>query len=87
MLYLTPTMIPSVNFASDGVSRAKDWVSVDSGTRASHYAPSVPSPFVPYVHLRETKGTKPVLFPTFVGKKVDLSPLACEDAKTDAQII
>ena len=72
MLYLTPTMIPSVNLAFDGVSRAKDCVSVDSGTRASHYVPSVPSP---------------VLFLTFVGKKVDLSPLACEDAKTDAQII
>ena len=33
MLYLTCTMISSVDFACYGVSRAKDWVSVDCGTR------------------------------------------------------
>ena len=33
MLYLTCTMISSVGFAHYGVSRAKDWVSVDCGTR------------------------------------------------------
>ena len=32
MLYLTCTMISSVNLACYGVSRAKDWVSVDYGT-------------------------------------------------------
>ena len=33
MLYLTCTMISSVDLAHYGVSRAKDWVSVDCGTR------------------------------------------------------
>ena len=32
MLYLTYTMIFSVDFAHYRVSRAKDWVSVDYGT-------------------------------------------------------
>ena len=32
MLYLTCTMISSVDLAHYGVSRAKDWVSVDCGT-------------------------------------------------------
>ena len=32
MLYLTCTMISSVDFAHYGVSRAKDWISVDCGT-------------------------------------------------------
>ena len=32
MLYLTCTMISSVDFAHYSVSRAKDWVSVDCGT-------------------------------------------------------
>ena len=32
MLYLTCTTITSVDFAHYGVSRAKDWVSVDCGT-------------------------------------------------------
>ena len=32
MLYLTCTMISSVDLALYGVSRAKDWVSVDYGT-------------------------------------------------------
>ena len=32
MLYLTCTMISSVDLACYGVSRAKDWVSVDCGT-------------------------------------------------------
>ena len=32
MLYLTCTTITSVDLAYYGVSRAKDWVSVDSGT-------------------------------------------------------
>ena len=31
MLYLTCTMISSVDLAHFGVSRAKDWVSVDCG--------------------------------------------------------
>ena len=33
MLYLTCTIITSVDLAHYGVSRAKDWVSVDCGTR------------------------------------------------------
>ena len=32
MLYLTCTTITSVDLAKYGVSRAKDWVSVDCGT-------------------------------------------------------
>ena len=32
MLYLTCIMISSVDLARYGVSRAKDWVSVDCGT-------------------------------------------------------
>ena len=32
MLYLTCTTITSVDLAHYGVSRAKDWVSVDCGT-------------------------------------------------------
>ena len=32
MLYLTCTMIPSVDLAQYGVSHAKDWLSVDCGT-------------------------------------------------------
>ena len=34
MLYLTCTIITSVNLAHYGVSRAKYWVSVDCGTKA-----------------------------------------------------
>ena len=34
MLYLTFTTITSVDLAHYGVSRAKDWVSVDCGTTA-----------------------------------------------------
>ena len=34
MLYLTCTTITSVDLAHYGVSRAKDWVSVDCGTKA-----------------------------------------------------
>ena len=33
MLYLTCTTITSVDLAFYGVSRAKDWVSVDCGTK------------------------------------------------------
>ena len=36
MLYLTCTTITSVDLAHYGVSRAKDWVSVDCGTRISN---------------------------------------------------
>ena len=32
MLYLTCTMISTVDLAHYGVSRSKDWVSVDYGT-------------------------------------------------------
>ena len=32
MLYLTCTTIASVDLAHNGVSRSKDWVSVDCGT-------------------------------------------------------
>ena len=35
MLFLTCTTITSVNLAHYGVSRAKDWVSVDCGTRGT----------------------------------------------------
>ena len=35
MLYLTCTTITSVDLAHYGVSRAKDWVSVDCGTKYS----------------------------------------------------
>ena len=38
MLYLTCTMISSVDLAHYGVPRAKDWVSVDYGT--SHFVPT-----------------------------------------------
>ena len=34
MLYLTCTMISSVDLAHYGISRAKDWVSVDCGTNS-----------------------------------------------------
>ena len=37
MLYLTCTMISSVDLAHYGVSHAKDWVSVDCGTNAFVY--------------------------------------------------
>ena len=37
MLYLTCTMISSVGLAHYGVSRAKDWVSVDCGTTLYHF--------------------------------------------------
>ena len=33
MLYLTCTTITSVDLAHNAVSRAKDWVSVDCGTK------------------------------------------------------
>ena len=48
MLYLTCTMISSVDLAHYGVSRAEDWVSVDCGTKhggrclyleVAHYSP------------------------------------------------
>ena len=32
MFYLTCTMISSVDLACYGISRAKDWISVDCGT-------------------------------------------------------
>ena len=35
MLYLTCTTITSVDLAHYGVSRSKDWVSEDCGTKAS----------------------------------------------------
>ena len=38
MLYLTCTTITSVDLAHYGVSRAKDWVSVDCGTRENKKA-------------------------------------------------
>ena len=34
MLYLTCTTITSVDLAQYGVSRAKDWISVDCGTNS-----------------------------------------------------
>ena len=39
MLYLTCTMIFSVDLAHYGVSRAKDWVSVDCGTNNTYTVP------------------------------------------------
>ena len=33
MLYLTCTMVSSEDLAHYGISRAKDWISVDCGTR------------------------------------------------------
>ena len=38
MLYLTCTMLSSVDLANYGVSRAKDWVSVDNGTNTGQLA-------------------------------------------------
>ena len=35
MLYLTCTMISSVDLAHYGISHAKDWVSVDCGTMSN----------------------------------------------------
>ena len=40
MLYLTCNMISSVDLAHYGVSRAKDWVSVDCGTIRNIYGKS-----------------------------------------------
>ena len=37
MLYLTCTMIYSVNLANYGVSRAKGWLSVDCGTKHNYH--------------------------------------------------
>ena len=37
MLYLTFTMISNVDLTHSGVSRAKDWVSVDCGTMTTYY--------------------------------------------------
>ena len=37
MLYLTCTTLTSVDLAHYGVSRAKDWVSVDCGTKICNY--------------------------------------------------
>ena len=37
MLYLTCTTIISVDLARYGVSRAKDWVSVDCGTKICYF--------------------------------------------------
>ena len=37
MLYLTCTMIFSVDLAHYGVSRAKDWESVDCGTNTRYF--------------------------------------------------
>ena len=37
MLYLTCTMISSVDLAHCGVSRAKDWISVDYGTMGPNF--------------------------------------------------
>ena len=39
MLYLTCTTITSVDLAHYGVSRAKDWVSVDCGTISCYRTP------------------------------------------------
>ena len=36
MLYLTRTMISSVDLACYGVPRAKDWVSMDCGIRLGY---------------------------------------------------
>ena len=38
MLYLTCATISSVDLANYGISRAKDWVSVDCGTSAKAYS-------------------------------------------------
>ena len=37
MLYLTCTMISSVDLAQKGIFRAKDWVSVECGTMTDIY--------------------------------------------------
>ena len=41
MLYLTCTMISCVDLAYYGVSRAKDWISVDRGTTTYTYGHTV----------------------------------------------
>ena len=38
MLFLTCTMLSSVDHAHNGVSRAKDWVSVNCGTMQYFYS-------------------------------------------------
>ena len=53
MLYLTCTMISSVDFAYYGVSRAKDWVSVDCGTKTIYPAQRQWHPEV--VHGKEVR--------------------------------
>ena len=41
MLYLTCTTITSVDLAYYGVSRAKDWVSVDCGQHSNVFVPEL----------------------------------------------
>ena len=43
MLYLTCMMLSSVDLAYFGVSRGKDWVSVDCGTIIPYYIPHTPA--------------------------------------------
>ena len=45
MFYLTCTTITSVDLAHNGVSRAKDWVSVDCGTRHCYMVNCFPVKF------------------------------------------
>ena len=57
MLYLTCTMISSVDLARYGISRAKDWVSVDCGTSpfvVVYYWPvQFASPGKPVISIRD----------------------------------
>ena len=68
MLYLTCTTITSIDLAHNGVSRAKDWVSVDCGTmyfnhfiqvyeieRMSFWLPTKMTQFIFHLFLFETQ--------------------------------
>ena len=62
MLYLTCTMISSVDLAYYELSRAKDWVSVNYGTSAKTGAPLV------YLKLRGSKGSNSLKYGSFLRK-------------------
>ena len=56
MLYLTCTMISSVDLAHYGLSRAKDWVSVDCGTNM----------FIEYIMVQDLIASKELIYKPFL---------------------
>ena len=55
MLYLTCTTMTSVDLTLYGVSRAKDWVSVDCGTRGNRDNLEIISHITSYLPFSETQ--------------------------------